>query len=308
MRRVDPAKAIREYRATVLESGQAGRLWSTVLHDPSDKLPPDVRAAFIRDYTSTSRTYLYPFLRPVAVTLGFLAYLFRLLFPRLLSSTRAFNVFAGLLVTYVCDIGVYWITYRHVHLSGQVSKFIIDNLRTEAPILEVAAPPEDVPAVLYGGQELFAKHVYARHDLVSATSELRAKQGEIFRDYAQLDYSAITSELPIPPTPIRWCNRLDLHTTGDFFIAALQWCFSQEDYTAALLELHMDHTVASLLAELLQDSSHLSLLNNKNPLFPGAKVGTSRMLLLHLLYTEQLHALISHHKARAAERGQEAAK
>jgi hypothetical protein len=282
------------------------------VHDPADPDPylalyldqslpldPQAKAALVLDARSFSRRVLLPILRPFCRLFLVLVALFRLLVPRAFTSSRLLHRLIHLGLARFVSPQASFLILRHFHLGADVAAFLAAN----APVA-VASTPLRPLGVGDVREDLFLRHDLALYNLVIALNLRLREAGQTLQPPPEIDFSPLhDGPIPFEPFAERWTNVLDATLAIELYTPLYHLLLGQRDFARASLSLQLDETVAIYAAQLLGDSTHLALVNNRHPLVPLSSLAAGFRLILHGLGTEVLHAVLLHHKrAQAAGR------
>ncbi len=269
--------------------------WWALYSDRALPLDPQVKAALVLDSRSFSRRFLLPLLRPLARTFLILVGLFRTLVPRGLTSSWLLHrlIYLGLR-TFVSPQANFLIL-RHFHLGSNIVAFLAANsgTRVESKPLRPLEPAD-------------VKHdVFLQHDLnlynfiISLNTELAAA-GRGLTPPARIDFAAIDDRpIPFARFPRGRFNFIDSISAIELYTPLYHLLLGQRDFARANQSLQLDETVGVYAAQILGDTTHLGLVNNRHPWVPLSSLRAGFRLVLHGLGTEMLHAVLAQHKRAA---------
>jgi hypothetical protein len=273
--------------------------WLALYLDHSLPIAESAKRAWLQDLSSRNREFVLPLVRPIARSFIILFQVLKVLAPRFQSSALLHRILVWNMKAFMSP-NANLLILRHFHLGSEILRFIADNTAH----VEVETTPLK-PTTL----DAIRDHLFLKHDLnlfnfvIELNRQLRA-QGRELAPRAELDFSAISSELPdFEPLPRRRWNFIDLETAIELYTPLYQLFLTDHDFWRASNSLQLDETIALYVARLLGDSTHVALANNKHPLVPLTTLRAGYRLVLHGLSTEMLHALLV--QAKAA-RGQSA--
>jgi len=270
--------------------------WWALYTDRSLPLDPQVKAALVLDARSFSRRVLLPLLRPFARAFLIAVGLFRTLVPRALTSSSLLHRLIYFGLRHFVSPQANFLILRHFHLGSNVVGFLAANSGTRVSTLPLRPlEPGDVK-----------DHLFLQHDLnlynfvISLNAELSA-QGRGLSPPARIDFDAI-DETPIafrrfPRGPL---NFLDSISAIELYTPLYHLLLGQRDFARANQSLQLDETVGIYAAQILGDTTHLALINNRHPWVPLSSLRAGFRLVLHGLGTEMLHAVLVQHKRAAA--------
>jgi hypothetical protein len=271
--------------------------WLAVYLDQSLPLDPDAKAALVLDSRSWSRQFLLPLVRPLARTFIVLFQLLKTVVPNAFTSSWLLHrlIYWGLKWFVAPEAN--FLILRHFHVGTQLLAFLRTNLPVEIPSHPLTPERlEDVKA------DLFLQHDLNLYNFVIDLNRALAAGGGSVRAPERLDFSAITDgPFPLQPFPRRWTNFVDVATAIELYTPLYQLFLTDSDFWRASNSLQLDETVGLYVARLLNDASHLALVNNKHPLVPLSTLKAGSRLVLHGLSAEALHRMLVLRKRAQAE-------
>lgn len=270
--------------------------WWALYTDRSLPLDPQVKAALVLDARSFSRRVLLPLLRPLARAFLIFVGLFRTLVPRGFTSSALLHrlIYVGL--RHFVSPQANFLILRHFHLGSNVVAFLAANSGTRVPTLPLRPlAPADVK-----------DHLFLQHDLnlynfvIGLNAELNA-EGRGLTPPARIDFDAIDDRpIAFKKFPRGPFNFLDSISAIEFYTPLYHLLLGQRDFARANQSLQLDETVGIYAAQILGDTTHLALINNRHPWVPLSSLRAGFRLVLHGLGTETLHAVLVQHKHAAA--------
>ncbi len=271
-------------------------------HDPSDPSPwlalyldqslplSDVaKRAWLADVASRSRQFFLPVVRPFARTGILLVQLFRLIMPRAFHSTRLLHILLEWNMKLFLSRNANLLIMRHFHLGSEILRFIGDNVQG----VEVKTTPLKPLSLDEVRNLIFTKHDINLFNFVIELNQQLKDKGLEFAPRSQLDFSAISDELPsFDGLPDRITNFVDLESAIELYTPMYQALQTDHDFWRASNSLQLDETLGVYVSKLLGTTWQLSLVNNKHPMVPMTILRAGYRLVLHGLATESLHALL----------------
>jgi hypothetical protein len=266
--------------------------WWTLHGDRSLPLDPQTKAALLLDARSFSRRFFLPLLRPLARTFLVFVGLFRTLVPRALTSSRLLHwlIYVGL--RHFVSPQASFLILRHFHLGSNITEFLSAN---SGETLETSPlRPLDVADVK---GDLFLQHDLNLFNFVLSLNAALDRSDRRLSPPAQIDYGPI-EERPIPFRRFARgpFNILDSITAIELYTPLYHLLLGQRDFARANESLQLDETMAIYVAQILDDPTHLALVNNRHPWVPLSSLRAGFRLVLHGLATEILHAILVQHK------------
>jgi hypothetical protein len=273
--------------------------WLALYLDQSVPMAEEAKRAWLDDLSSRSRQFLLPLVRPVARGFILLIQLFKIVFPRALSSSWLLHRLLEWNMKTFLSPNANLLILRHFHLGSEILRFVADNVQ--------GVNVETLPLKPRSLDEI-RNHLFLQHDLnlfnfVIKLNRQLAEQGLTLAPRAALDFSAISEALPeLAAVPRRFTNVVDLETAIELYTPLYQLLLTDNDFWRASNSLQLDETLALYTAQLVGSTWQLALVNNKHPMVPMTIVRAGYRLVLHGLATECLHALLVRAKreARAA--------
>lgn len=270
--------------------------WWALYTDRSLPLDPQVKAALVLDARSFSRRVLLPLLRPLARGLLILVGLFRTLVPRALTSSSLLHRLIYFGLRHFVSPQANFLILRHFHLGSNVVGFLAANSGTRVSTLPLRPlEPADVK------DHLFLQHDLNLYNFVISLNAALAAEDRGLSPPARIDFDAI-DEAPIPfrRFPRGPFNFLDSISAIELYTPLYHLLLGQRDFARANQSLQLDETVGIYAAQILGDTTHLALINNRHPWVPLSSLRAGFRLVLHGLGTEMLHAVLVQHKRAAA--------
>jgi hypothetical protein len=270
--------------------------WWALYTDRSLPLDPQVKAALVLDARSFSRRVLLPLLRPLARTFLIFVGLFRTLVPRGLTSSALLHRLIYIGLRYFVSPQANFLILRHFHLGSNVVAFLAANSGTRVPTLPLRPlEPADVK-----------DHLFLQHDLnlynfvISLNAALDAERRGLTPP-PRIDFDPIDDRpIAFKKFPRGPFNFLDSISAIELYTPLYHLLLGQRDFARANQSLQLDETVGIYAAQILGDTTHLALINNRHPWVPLSSLRAGFRLVLHGLGTETLHAVLVQHKHAAA--------
>lgn len=264
--------------------------WLAMYLDGSVPVLDTVKKAWINNLRSRTRQFLLPLVRPMARILIVLLQIWRVIFPRALTSSAVLHrILVWGLKTWVRP-DANWLILRHFHIGSQNLAFIARNIPGVTVPLNPLRPKKIDDLI---------DHVFLKHDInlfnfvINLNKELRAKNIEINKIQEPNFEDIQPDEFGIEDMPSRWTNFLDLETAIDLFTPIYALFLTDSDFWRATNSLQMDEPIAIYVAKILGMPEHLILLNNKHPLVPLTTLRAGHRLVLHGLGAEMLFSLLA---------------
>lgn len=262
--------------------------WLALYLDQSTPLPDEVKAAWLRDCSSTSRQFFLPLVRPLARLSMILIQLLKIFLPKRWSHSMLLHRLLAFSMNRFVSPEANWLIMRHFHLGSQALAFVAAN----APVPVTATPL--TPMVIDDVKD----ELFLRHDLnlfnfvIRLNKALRAENKELV-PVPEPDFSMLRQpDLRLEDMPHGKLNLLDLQSAIEIYTPVYQLLLTDNDFWRASNSLQLDETVAIYCAKILASPEHLVLLNNKHPLVPMSTLQAAYRLVLHGLSSEMLHALL----------------
>ena len=262
--------------------------WLALYLDQSTPLPDAVKAAWLRDCSSSSRQYLLPFLRPLARLSIIGIQILKVLLPKRWAHSKLLHkVLAFSMKTFVSP-EANWLIMRHFHLGSHILAFVAANAPTRVGTTPIA--PECLDDIR---DELFLKHDLNLFNFVIRLNQTLRAAGQEIVPVAEPDFSMVQDPpLRLEDMPRGPFNKLDLQSAIEVYTPVYQLLLTDNDFWRASNSLQLDETVAIYCAKILASPEHLVMLNNKHPLVPLSTLRAGHRLVLHGLSTEMLHHLL----------------
>ena len=262
--------------------------WLALYLDQSTPLPDDVKAAWLRDCSSSSRQYLLPFLRPLARLSIIAIQILKVVLPKRWAHSRLLHkVLAFSMNTFVSP-EANWLIMRHFHLGSHILAFVAANAPT--PVKTSPIEPSCIDDIK---DELFLKHDLNLFNFVIRLNTSLRKNGEHMGPVPEPDFAMLQDPpLKLEDMPHGMFNILDLQSAIEVYTPVYQLLLTDNDFWRASNSLQLDETVAIYCAKILHSPEHLVMLNNKHPLVPLSTLRAGHRLVLHGLSTEMLHCLL----------------
>jgi hypothetical protein len=261
--------------------------WLALYLDKSVPMSDVAKRAWLADISSRNRQFVLPITRPFARLCVAAFQVFKLGTPHLQSSTLLHRLLSWNMKRFMTP-EANLLVMRHFHLGTEILRFIADNAR-----IKVETKPLK-PRTLDDVRD----HLFVQHDInlfnfvIQLNEQLRA-QGRVLEHVEQLDFSAISVELPeLGPFPNGITNIVDLESAIELYTPMYQLLLSDRAFWRSSNSLQLDETVALYVSKLLGDPTLVALANNKHPLVPLTTLRAGFRLVLHGLSTELLHGLL----------------
>ena len=267
--------------------------WLASYLDRSTPLPDAVKAAWLKDSSSSSRQYLLPFVRPLARLMIILIQVLKLFLPERWAHSGLLHAILVWGLKRFVSPEANWLILRHFHAGSQILAFIAAN----APVTITTTPlqPRSIDDL--------RDHVFVKHDINLYNFVIRLNQalrdaGKNLVAPPQLDLSMIQDPgLMLDDMPSGRLNVLDLQSAIELFTPLYQLLLTDNDFWRATNSLQLDETIGIYAAQILEAPQHLILVNNSHPLVPLSTLRAGFRLVLHGLSSEMLHSLLMQHKA-----------
>ncbi|MBD9531422.1 hypothetical protein IB233_07330 [Comamonas sp. CMM01] len=262
--------------------------WLALYLDQSTPLPDAVKAAWLRDCSSSSRQYLLPFLRPLARLSIIAIQILKVVLPKRWAHSRLLHkVLAFSMNTFVSP-EANWLIMRHFHLGSHILAFVAANAPT--PVKTAPIEPACIDDIK---DELFLKHDLNLFNFVIRLNQALRAEGKELGPVAEPDFTMVTEPtLRLEDMPRGPFNKLDLQSAIEVYTPVYQLLLTDHDFWRASNSLQLDETLAIYCAKILATPEHLVMLNNKHPLVPLSTLRAGHRLVLHGLSTEMLHCLL----------------
>lgn len=262
--------------------------WLALYLDQSTPLPDDVKAAWLRDCSSSSRQFFLPLVRPLARVSMIIIQLLKIFLPKRWSHSMLLHRLLAFSMNRFVSPEANWLIMRHFHLGSQVLSFVSAN--SPVPVSTAALKPMTIDEVK---DELFLRHDLNLFNFVIRLNKaLRAENKELVA-VPEPDFSMLHEpELRLEDMPRGRFNLLDLQSAIEIYTPVYQLLLTDNDFWRASNSLQLDETVAIYCAKILASPEHLVLLNNKHPLVPMTTLYAAYRLVLHGLSSEMLHSLL----------------
>lgn len=267
--------------------------WLASYLDRSTPLPDDVKAAWLKDSSSSSRQYLLPFLRPIARLMIIVIQIVKVFLPKRWSHSGLLHRILVWGLKRFVSPEANWLILRHFHLGSQILAFIASN----SPVSITTTPLE--PRKI----DDLSDHVFVKHDINLYNFVIRLNQAlrdaeETISAPAKPDLSMIHDPgLALDDMPSGRLNILDLQSAIELFTPLYQLLLTDNDFWRATNSLQLDETIGIYAAQILEAPQHLILVNNSHPLVPLSTLRAGFRLVLHGLSSEMLHSLLMQKKA-----------
>lgn len=269
--------------------------WLAMYLDRSIRMDDEAKAALLISMSSRSREFFLPLVRPFIWVFAHLVTLFRIFFPRSLTSSKILHrsIYFGLKNFVTPEAN--FIILRHFHIGSELLAFIAANI-PETSVKLNPLRPEKLEDVL---DEIFLKHdLNLFNFVINLNTELREKGIDIHAP-ARIDFDPITDgQFPIEPFPKRWTNFIDVQSAIEIYTPLYQLFLSERDFWRASNSLQLDETIGLYVSRILGDAQYIGLVNNKHPLVPLPTISAGFRLLLHGLAAESLHSVLRENKRR----------
>ena len=263
--------------------------WLALYLDQSTPLPDDVKAAWLRDCSSSSRQFFLPAMRPLARLSMIIIQALKIFLPKRWSHSMLLHRLLAFGMKKFLSPEANWLIMRHFHLGSQVLAFVAANAPTKvstAPLM-----PMEIDDVK---DELFLKHDLNLFNFVIRLNKALRENGQELVPVAEPDFSMIREpDLRLEDMPRGRFNVIDLQSAIELYTPIYQLLLTDNDFWRASNSLQLDETVAIYCAKILASPEHLVLLNNKHPMVPLSTLYAAYRLVLHGLSTEMLHSLLT---------------
>ena len=127
--------------------------WLALYLDQSTPLPDDVKAAWLRDCSSSSRQFFLPAMRPMARLSMILIQALKIFLPKRWSHSILLHRMLAFGMKRFLSPEANWLIMRHFHLGSQVLQFVAANSPTKVSTTPLM--PMEIDDVK---EELFLKH------------------------------------------------------------------------------------------------------------------------------------------------------
>jgi hypothetical protein len=264
-------------------------VWTALELDSSIPLSFAMKRAWMKDGSRWTRQFLLPLLRPFLYLAMILIQVYKVIFPRALTSSRVLHwwIRTGL-KTFVTPEGNF-LFLRHCHLGSQVLEFLCSNIAGVDVRTESLYPAnlDDVK------DDLLIKHDHNMFNFViDLNTELRRKGLKITAK-KNLSFDCLRNPpLRVEDFPRRWTNFIDIQTATDLFAPVFQLLLTDREFWRSCHSLQFDETIGIYFAQLLGLHNRLFLVNNRHPMIPNMTLECSIRLSLHSYSTEVLHGLL----------------
>ncbi|WP_284335743.1 DUF6999 family protein [Comamonas sp. NoAH] len=262
--------------------------WLALYLDQSTPLPDAVKAAWLRDCSSSSRQYMLPFLRPLARLSIILIQILKVLLPKRWAHSKLLHKILAFSMNTFVSPEANWLIMRHFHLGSHILAFVAGNAPTR-----VSTTPIEPTCIDDIKDELFLKHDLNLFNFVIRLNHALRAAGQELQPVAAPDFSMVKEpDLRLEDMPRGRFNKLDLQSAIEVYTPVYQLLLTDNDFWRASNSLQLDETIAIYCAKILASPEHLVMLNNKHPLVPLSTLRAGHRLVLHGLSTEMLHCLL----------------
>lgn len=262
--------------------------WLALYLDQSTPLPDEVKAAWLRDCSSSSRQFFLPLVRPLARLSMIIIQLLKIFLPKRWSHSMLLHRLLAFSMNRFVSPEANWLIMRHFHLGSQVLSFVSAN--SPVPVTTAPLTPMSIDEVK---DELFLRHDLNLFNFVIRLNKALRAHGRELAAVAEPDFSMLHEPaLRLEDMPRGKLNLLDLQSAIEIYTPVYQLLLTDNDFWRASNSLQLDETVAIYCAKILASPEHLVLLNNKHPLVPMSTLYAAYRLVLHGLSSEMLHALL----------------
>lgn len=270
--------------------------WLASYLDRSTPLPDEVKAAWLKDSSSSSRQYLLPFLRPIARLMIILIQIVKIFLPkRWAHSGLLHRILVWGLKRFVSP-EANWLILRHFHLGSQILAFIAAN--SPVPIATNPLEPRNIDDLR---DHVFVKHDINLYNFVIRLNQALREAGEDMSAPETLNLNMLHDPgIKLDDMPSGRLNILDLQSAIELFTPLYQLLLTDNDFWRATNSLQLDETIGIYAAQILQAPQHLILVNNNHPLVSLSTLRAGFRLVLHGLSSEMLHSLLMQHQAAQA--------
>ncbi len=263
--------------------------WQALFYDRSIPFNQQAKAAFLYDSQSRSRRFLHPFVRLFAkLAIGVLQ-LFKIFWPKMLTSPKLFHLSLYWGMKYWVTPEANYLILRHFNLGSEVLRFIADNV----PGISLETSPLKPTSLTEVKDNLFLQHDLNLYNFVIKLNKLMQQEKVHIAPVKAPNFSAISTEdFPFESFRKGWTNFLDLSTAIEIFTPVYQFFLTNRDFWRASNSLQLDETIGIYAATILNCPERLVALNNKHPMIPLSVLNAGFRLTLHGLSTEVLHGLL----------------
>lgn len=259
---------------------------STFFHAPAKR-------ALLDGQKRWSRSYLLPFLRPVARLCIILVKILRSVIPNRCTSSRLLHRTMAWGMRLFVSPEANYLILRHFNVGSQILRFLSDNI----PDVTIRPNPLEPTKIEDVRENMFLVHDLNIYNfIIQLNTQLRDQQRQIEpRELAAFDFSSIREiDTRIEPMPRRWHNFMDLQTAIEFYTPLYALFLSDKDFWRASNSLQLDETVAIYVARLFNREGIIGLVNNRHPTVPISTLEAGYRLMLHGLDAENLYGFILH--------------
>ena len=127
--------------------------WLALYLDQSTPLPDDVKAAWLRDCSGSSRQFFLPLVRPMARVSMIIIQLLKIFLPKRWSHSMLLHRLLAFSMNRFVSPEANWLIMRHFHLGSQVLSFVSAN--SPVPVSTAPLKPMTIDEVK---DELFLRH------------------------------------------------------------------------------------------------------------------------------------------------------
>ena len=263
--------------------------WLALYLDQSTPLPDNVKAAWLRDCSSSSRQFFLPAMRPMARLSMILIQALKIFLPKRWSHSTLLHRMLAFGMKKFLSPEANWLIMRHFHLGSQVLQFVAANSPTKVSTTPLM--PMEIDDVK---EELFLKHDLNLFNFVIRLNKALRENKQELVPVAEPDFSMIHEpQLKLEDMPRGRFNVIDLQSAIELYTPIYQLLLTDNDFWRASNSLQLDETLGIYCAKILASPEHLVLLNNKHPMVPDSTLYAAYRLVLHGLSTEMLHSLLA---------------
>ncbi|MEG2050074.1 MAG: hypothetical protein RR100_24730, partial [Comamonas sp.] len=251
--------------------------WLALYLDQSTPLPDDVKAAWLRDCSSSSRQFFLPAMRPMARLSMILIQALKIFLPKRWSHSILLHRMLAFGMKKFLSPEANWLIMRHFHLGSQVLQFVAANSPTKVSTTPLM--PMEIDDVK---EELFLKHDLNLFNFVIRLNKALRENKQELVPVAEPDFSMIHEpQLKLEDMPRGRFNVIDLQSAIELYTPIYQLLLTDNDFWRASNSLQLDETLGIYCAKILASPEHLVLLNNKHPMVPDSTLYAAYRLVLH---------------------------
>ncbi|WP_334079141.1 DUF6999 family protein [Microbulbifer sp. M83] len=274
--------------------------WLVLYLDRSLPIHDGAKRALLAGHNTWSRRLLLPVVRPLARLSIVLVQLLRLLIPERWHSSRILHrtIYWGL--RYFVRADANYLILRHFNIGTELLQFIADNVGGVEIGSTRPLRPRELADLL---DDAFLVHDLNIYNFIGDLNSQLAEQGREILPATELDFSAISDgDFDLEPGGQYATSVLDLQTAIELYTPLYALFLSDHDFWRASNSLQLDETISIYIGKLLNDSTALSLVNNRHPMVPHTTLQAGFRLMLHGLDAEILHGYLRQLK-RAGQSG-----